>query len=1524
MPRGRGRVEPVNSLELFSAPVREWFVNSFGDPTDAQEQTWPAIARGDHTLLCAPTGSGKTLAAFLYAIDRLSTQPLSSEDKPLTSVVYISPLRALAVDVEKNLRAPLRGSMLAAQRLGCVFREPTVGVRTGDTSAKERRSLIAHPPDILITTPESLYLMLTSAARETLTAVQTVIIDEIHAVAATKRGSHLALSLERLHRWCDTAPQRIGLSATQRPLSEIAEFLGGFDTSTAGEPSARPVTIVESIVDKTLDLSVIVPVEDMADPAVPTTAGADRPSPNNTPTQRSIWPAIHAPLAELIQQHRSTIVFVNARRGAERLATRLNEYVLEGKLRAAENDGTSPETGAEVVKAHHGSLSRTQRLNIEDELKTGALKGLVATSSLELGIDMGAVDLVIQVESPRSVAAGMQRVGRAGHQVGAVSRGVFFPKHRMDLLETAVVIEAMEHRRVESTRYIRNPLDVLSQQLVAMVALDDWQVDDVFDVIRSSAPFAALGREVFLATLEMLDGRYPSDEFAELRPRLVWDRLSHTLTARSGAQRLAVTNAGTIPDRGLFSVVLPDGKRVGELDEEMVYESRVGETFLLGATTWRIEEITVNNVVVTPAPGMPGKMPFWHGDGLGRPAELGRAIGAFVTKIRALPAPAAIELLKADHHLNDWAANNLVKFLDEQFEAVGAVPDARTIVVERFRDEIGDWRVCILSPYGSRVHAPWALAIRRSLELAGTDDLDIMWGDDGIIFRLPDGMDELDVEVLFPSADDAHDRVIEALGSSAMFASRFREAAGRALLLPRRRMDQRTPLWQQRQRAASLLSVASKYPSFPILLETTRECLHDVFDMDALADVLQSVSRREIRVVTADTTTPSPFSQSMLFDWVAVYMYEGDAPLAERKAGALNLDPTLLRELLGTDELRSLLSQDSIDAVTAQLQFLVDERKVHGEDNLHDVLRTLGPLSVDELLRRSTDAPDVVRTYVAHLIEQRRAIEIAIGDSTLVADASDAGRLRDALGVAIPMGLPMAFVEPIDDPLMGLVRRFARTNGPFGLEDLLEVFPARPSELERCLAELCASGSLVRGAFRPSGTTTEWCDAEVLRRIRKSTLVALRSEIAAVERSDLAQFLMEWHGLTQARQGQAALIDAVELLDGAPIAASVVEADVLPARIDGYSPVFLDQLLSSGDVVWTGIESIGAKDGRLRLTKRSSAGLWVGDVAEREQAALSAGGASGAIIGLLRDERSAFWPDFVRACADAEVPCDDVTVSEALWDLVWSGLVSSDSFGAVRAFVGSGAAGRTSKRSAAGRPRVGARSFRSLRASGPPTAAGRWWLVSQLAVPPADPVEIAERTLARAAILLERYGVFTREMALAEGIAAGFAGLYPVLGELETHGEVRRGYFVEGLGAAQFGVPQAVERLRAVARRDKTTDRPLVVAATDPAQPYGAVLPWPDSTQRVTRSAGARVVLCGGELIAWFDRSLRQVVTFGETQLWIEALTEFALSRPHHAVELTKVDGEPVASSVCADQLREAGFVDSYRGLRFRPRVPNR
>ncbi|MFZ4519792.1 MAG: Lhr family helicase [Microthrixaceae bacterium] len=1560
IPTGRpgGGAGPADPLVGFGAPVRAWFTSSFPAPTGAQAGAWGPIAAGRHTLLCAPTGSGKTLAAFLWAIDTLGRSPAP---EPGVRVLYVSPLRALAVDVDRNLRAPLKGIALAAERLGEPFHPPGVALRTGDSTAEERRALVRRPPEILITTPESLYLMLTSRARDTLVGVETVIVDEIHALAPTKRGAHLALSLERLEHLVRAAGrepvaeraavvQRIGLSATQRPLEVVAGFLGGASAGPdpAEPPVPRPVEVVDAGVRKELDLRVVVPVEDLGALGEVVEGPASGPV-SAGPVRRSIWPAMHPALLELVKEHHSTLVFVNARRLAERLASRLNELDAEATAGAApehvgdEAAGTSAPEGHELVKAHHGSLSRERRLEVEDQLKRGELRGLVATSSLELGIDMGAVDLVVQVASPGSVAAGLQRVGRAGHQVGAPSRGRIFPKHRADLLEAAVVVQRMRDGLIEATAVPANPLDVLAQQLVAACALDDeWTDADLYSLARSAANFATLSREVFDATLDMLAGRYPSEEFAELRPRVVWDRVAGTVRGRAGAQRLAVTSGGTIPDRGLYGVFLPDGTRVGELDEEMVYESRVGETFLLGASTWRIEDITFERVVVTPAPGQPGKMPFWHGDGPGRDAELGRALGGFVRTLRSMPAEEAAERLREVHALDELAAANVLSYLDEQAEATGAVPDDRTLVVERFRDEIGDWRLCIHSPFGARVHAPWATVLRARLaehfdELGGDAlGVEVLWSDDGIVVRLPEAAEDVPPEVLFPDPDEVDREVVEVLPGTSAFAARFRECAARALLLPRRRPDRRTPLWQQRQRAADLLAVAARYPSFPILLEATRECCNDVFDLPALRQVLSEVRSRRIRVVQVATAQASPFARSLLFGWIAVYMYEGDAPLAERRAAALALDRELLRDLLGAEELRSLLDAEVVAQVEAELQRLTPERAARDEDELHDLLRVLGPLDPMELAARST--PELVARLdevVAGLVERRRVIEVGVGGDRRLAAAEDAGRLRDALGVAVPVGLPAAFTDPVDRPLRDLVERFARTHGPFTTAQAADRLGVRAELVVATLGSLAADGRVIDGDFTPGGNQREWCDAEVLRRLRRRSLAALRKEVEPVESPALARFLPRWQGVGGRRSGPDALAEAIGVLQGAALPASVLESDILRLRVGEYRPADLDLLCSTGELVWIGAGAVGADDGRVRLVWRDQVPFLVPPPDPPEPDGPTDGPHHRVLREHLAGRGASFWADLQGAVAEAGLPYEDDVVLAALWDLVWAGEVTNDSPAPLRSRV-TGGRSTPSRRATGSRSRRPGPALRRTNRLGPPAAAGRWSLTAALFEPVPSPTEAAT---ARALQLLERYGVLTREMALAEGVRGGFAGVYPVLRLLEERGQVRRGYFVAGLGAAQFAHAGAVDRLRGAAasgpgpegdevHRERMPWEPepepspaadaLVLAAVDPAQPFGAALAWPPSAGQPSRSIGAYVVISDGEACAYVERGGKGLLTFPAADRhpgWAATLAGLVRGGPLRRLRLERIDGAPAASSPHAGALAAVGFVEGYKGL---------
>ncbi len=1533
----------ATALDFFSPATRAWFTASFAEPTAAQQEAWRTVARGSDALVVAPTGSGKTLAAFLWSLDRLAASPPPEDPIRRCRVLYVSPLKALAVDIERNLRAPLAGIRHAAARLGLAEPEITVGVRSGDTPADERRRIGRAPPDVLITTPESLYLLLTSQAREALRGVQTVIVDEVHAVAATKRGAHLALSLERLDALLERPAQRIGLSATVRPLAEVARFLGG----------GHEVAVVAPPAAKVVRLRVVVPVEDMTAlgevEAVPEGAAA------TVDRRPSIWPAVEERIVDLIAGHRSTIIFVNSRRLAERLTARLNEIAWERAHPPSDTEsergpnpaaagrsappaavmaqaGRSAGVEADIARAHHGSVSKEQRAGIEDDLKMGRLRAVVATSSLELGIDMGAVDLVIQVEPPPSVASGMQRVGRAGHAVGAVSHGVLFPKHRGDLVPAAVVVERMATGAIESLHYPRNPLDVLAQQVVAMVAMDSWQRADLAELVRRAAPFAALPDSALDAVLDMLAGRYPGDEFAELRPRLVWDRVTDTLSARPGAQRLAVTSGGTIPDRGLFGVFLVGERasRVGELDEEMVYESRVGDVFTLGSTSWRIEEIGADRVLVSPAPGLPGKLPFWHGDAPGRPAELGRAVGGFVRELGGLTGPDATAALAAQG-LDGSAAANLLAYLAEQRESTGHLADDRTIVVERFRDELGDWRLAVHSPFGAPVHAPWALAVRARLRERLGVDVATMHSDDGIVARIPDAEEPPSAELIVFEPDDLEGMVRDELGGSALFASRFRECAARALLLPRRNPGRRTPLWQQRQRSAQLLSVASRYPSFPIVLETMRECLQDVFDVPGLVSLMRDIAARSVRVVDVETAAPSPYARSLLFRYVAAFMYEGDAPLAERRAQALSLDPALLAELLGQAELRELLDPDAIAEVESELQRRILSRRAFDVDSAADLFRVVGDLDDGEATERGVSAP-----WLAELSSAGRILSVRIAGTQRWIAAEDAARVRDALGVPLPMGVPAPFLEPVTDPLGDVIGRYARTHGPFTPADVARRLGVGVAVVETTLARLAARGRVLVGEFRPGGSGTEWCDAEVLRLLRRRSLATLRQEAEPVPTSALVRFLPAWQSAGPgAGRGVEGVLRAVEQLQGAAVPASALETLVLPARVRDYVPAMLDELSAAGEVVWAGAGGLPGGDGWISLYLADAAPLLLPPAAELESRTPITDGVLAAL-----DGGAAL---FFRSLVQAVRALDDDAVLTAVWDLVWAGRVTNDTLAPLRAVLGSlrrtaAPPRRPRSRYASSRPRMPSR-------TGPPAGAGRWSLLPER---DGDPTR---RRFALAETLLDRYGVLTRGAVMAEQVPGGFAGLYPVLKAFEESGRCRRGYFVEGLGGAQFAAAGAVDRLRgsATPRPEPVAEpwqppvpggwrprRPppagsgaVVLAAADPGNPYGAALPWPARPEtsagpghRPGRKAGALVVLCDGELVIYLERGGKTLLSFTEEPDRLaegaHALAAAAQRGGLGRIAVERADGTSVLQTPLGTALAAAGFAPTPRGLRLR------
>ncbi len=1509
---------------MFSEATQTWFDGAFPSPTPVQERGWAAIATGRHALLVAPTGSGKTLAAFLFGIDALARREPAPDDAAGTRVLYVSPLKALVYDIERNLRVPLAGIRRTAERLGTTIPTIEVAVRTGDTPQRERQRQLRAPGDILVTTPESLFLILGSRARETLSRVETVIVDEVHALAPTKRGAHLALSLERLADVTEREPQRIGLSATVRPLDEMAAFVAG----------TRPIEIVDASMAPRLDLTVTVPVPDMTNVAPPPQTRSDGEAPANAswnsmiggsarrggpilaeirertapvpPPERGIWSALYPQILEEIRGHRSTIVFVNSRGLCERLARRLNELA-----------------GEELVRAHHGSVSHEKRAEIEEGLKAGRIRGIVATSSLELGIDMGALDRVILVESPGSVARGLQRVGRAGHDVGATSVGRIYPKFKGDLLESAVVAERMLRGDLERVRMPENALDVLAQQIVAMCCDRERAVDEIDAIVRRATPYRNLTRAGLESVLDMLSGRYPSADFADLRPLLRWDRATDRLSARRGTVMVSRMNPGTIPDRGAYPVMAgPDGPRVGELDEEMVFESRVGDVFLLGASAWRVEEITRDRVVASPAPGEPGRLPFWHGDGVGRPMELGRAIGAFTRELAAVPREEAEAWIRGRSPLDRFAARNLADYVHDQRAHAGVVPTDTTIVVERFRDELGDWRVCILTPFGARVHAPWATAIQRLVSAESGMDVQISYADDGITLRVADVEDPLPVESLVPDSDDVETLVTEQLADTSLFAGLFRENAVRSLLVPRRRPTQRNPLWAQRLKSQQLFASVRRHASFPIVLETYRQALADVFDIRGLQEVLSGIRSRQIRVAEVETRSASPFARSLVFAFVTQYLYEQDSPVAERRAQALTLDRALLAELLGRTELRELIDRDVLAELERALQCVAPDRRARDADELHDLLRRLGDLTANELEARATADP---ADWLEALGHQRRAIPVSIAGETRWIVAEEAGLYRDALGVQPPAGVPAAFLDPVASPIEALVRRYARTHGPFAPGAPAARFGLTIGQLAPVLAALVTDGTLVFGEIRPDGVEGEYCDADVLRRLKRRTLAVLRNAVTPTDLTTYARFLVEWHGIGGESAGPDALMEVLVQLESLPLCWSELCEVILPARVRDFVPSDLDVLTASGSLVWVGRGALGPRDGRISIHRRDA----VPETGEASHDASPGAAAPSpldaplhrAILSALDTHGASFAVELERA-ARAEV--SDATAAEidgALWDLVWAGLVTNDTFVPLRELRG------TSRARGSRRPPRRAHTWASTRGRLEAGAfAGRWSLVSTLGAPR---VSDTERVLATAHELLQRYGIVSREVAAVEALEGGFGTTYRVLRAMEESGRVQRGYFVEGLSGGQFAFAGAVDRLRALDEAPTVaSDREaaiLVLAATDPANVYGGLVPWPDGPDgapRPRRVPGAYVALRHGRLVLYVGPGGRQMLTFTSTAEGGEVIPRAldAVRKTHRAagrrrLRVETIDGLAVRDSPRLPWFEAAGFQVSYRSL---------
>ena len=1532
-------------MDYFTPATRRWFAQNFAAPTPAQARGWPVIAAGHHCLITAPTGSGKTLAAFLWAIDRLmagAEGAAAAPRAPGVQVLYVSPLKALVYDIERNLRAPLAGVARAAEHLGLAVAPPRVDIRTGDTPAKERARQLQDPAEILVTTPESLYLLLGSRAAGNLRSVHTLIIDEVHALAPTKRGAHLALSLERLAALCGRDPQRIGLSATLRPLAEAALYLGG----------DRPVEIIDAAAPPRLDLRVCVPVPDMERPPQPPTPPPELRSGSilgalyaqqaaRPPAEKGIWSALYPALLDAIRAHRSTILFVNSRGLAERLCRRLNELAAGGD--EAPDPDQAPAPVPDLVRAHHGSVSHEQRSAIEEGLKRGDLKAIVATSSLEMGIDMGAVDQVLLVESPGSVARGLQRVGRAGHGVGEVSSGRIFPKFRGDLLECAVIAGRMLQGELEPFRMPRNALDVLAQQVAAHCAAADRTVDALHTLVTRAGPYRELSRAALEAVLEMLSGLYPGGDFADLKPLLAWDRASATLSARRGTALITRLNAGTIPDRGYYGVHLgAEGPRIGELDEELVHETKAGDCILLGASTWRVERITRDRVIVSPAPGEPGKLPFWRGEGPGRPLELGRAIGVFCRRLAAIEGEEAPAWVQTQAPLDDLAALNLATYVREQREATGQVPSDRTIVVERFRDELGDWRVCILTPFGAPIHAPWAMALQGRLSRREGFEVQVMYTDDGIVLRLADGEDLPTLDELLPDPAEVTDEVTGQLAATALFAGLFRENAARALLLPRRRAAGRQPLWAQRLRAQALLATVRRYPGFPMVIETYRQALGDVFDLPGLKEVLSAVQTRAIRVHEVETAHASPFARSLVFAYVAAYLYEQDAPLPERRAQALTLDRALLAELLGQAELRELIDPVVLADLEAELQHRVDGRRARDADELHDLLRRLGDLSEAEIAERSvgygsgTDAagdaaPNTITTtttttthgtgtgpagdpadsgsWLRVLKDQRRAVPLLIDGEHRWIAAEDAGLYRDALGLVPPAGLPAACIAPTQAPLEQLLRRYARTHGPFLTREPAARLGLRPAQVEPVLRLLESQGALVRGEIRPAGTQPEWCEVEVLQRLRRRTLARARDAVAPVDGAALGRFLPAWHGIGEDRKGPERLLEAVAQLAGLSLPWSQLDRVLLPARVPGYRPQDLDLLAATGQIVWIGRGALGPKDGRVALYPRAGGEWRTADTGAGEPPAPL----SRLLLEHLRERGACFLMELTAAAERAGLAGAREAFESAVWDLVWAGLITNDTFAPLRGLAG------------------GARTRH--RGREPALTGGRWSLVADLAGRDTPLPTETGLLLAQARRLLERYGVVSREAVQAEGLPGGFAPLYRVLKQLEESGRVRRGWFVAGLSGAQFALAGALERLRAARLEESPLDgftepEVRVLAALDPANPYGALLPWPDTAAGAEsgtaprRIGGAWVILVAGKPVLYLGSSARALLSFpsslsetgGELHLALAALCRLPAGGRRRLLIQT-IDGRPALQSPLREAMLTAGFESDYDAL---------
>ncbi len=1406
-----------------------WFRETFGEPTPAQELAWPALARSESALVVAPTGSGKTLAAFLVFLDRLAREPDRERDG--VKVLYVTPLKALGNDIHRNLEVPLEGMTRLAERLGKPAPGITIGIRSGDTPQKERDRLTRKPPDVLITTPESLYLMLTSErAAKTLGSVEAVIVDEVHALAPNKRGTHLTVSLERL-AWLTGRPfQRVGLSATVRPAERVAAWLGGQERRTD-----RPVQVLDSGGRKEIDLTVASPVEDF------------RELPGE-----SVWPSIFDELHRLVREHHSTLIFVNNRRLAERAARQINERA-----------------GEELARVHHGSLSREKRYEVEALLKAGKLPAMVSTSSMELGIDIGAIDLVVQIESPKSVTSGLQRVGRAGHLVGEVATGRIIPKIRADLVDAAAVARGMLRREIETTEVPEGCLDILAQQIAATVSAGEWTDQQLFELMRGAYPFRELDRGRFEAVLGMLSGQYPAARFGELRPRVVWNRSNGEVRARPGTRMLAVTNGGAIPDRGYYRVVHGGtGARLGELDEAFVFEMIPGDSFVLGSAVWRLDHIDRDEVVVTEAPGAMPSMPFWHGEQAGRPYEQGVRFGEFLAEAgKRLDDPDVDAWLREECALDELAAANLRTFLTEQRDASGELPTHKAIVIEEFDDELGDRRVVVHSPFGSRVHQAWMLVVRARIRDAENLDVEAVAVDDGFMLRLPGRESPVPIDLItqLPGDEELDELLLRELQVSPIFGVLFRESAARALLLPRRGPDRRTPLWLQRIRAQDLMQLVKRYGEFPILLEAYREAWDDLLRVRDFRKVADGLRSGEIAVRHVVSDVPSPFAFHFLFDYQMENRYVGDYPRAEWRTQLLAVDRDLLSRVVRPDALRELLDAGAIERVEALLQRMDDRSKPRTIDELADVLAALGDLDDEEMRAR---AGSRWREMAEALVEDGRAARVGVGGARRWVPADHADEY-DAMAAGDRASM------------VAVLRRHLAGHGPVTAAELADRYGVPEGEITATLMELRSDGQVSTGEFRPGGTTREWVDTDNLKRIHRETLQVLRKEIQPVDPERYADLLLSQAVEMPGTEGGARLV--LDRLAGVPVPAAALVPEILAPRFRHGDVAAVESLVRVGEYLWQGLPgrrvALFPRVGAERLLRRPT------EVKSESARSVEA---------LLAERGASFLSEVAR---DAGLPEQDAL--KGLFQLAWAGRVTND------ALTGIQEPGRA-------RARRGTRAERLGESHRIPLY-GRW---SLLPAPVEDPADAAEAWSER---LLAVYGVVAREIASAADVPVPWPLMVDALTTMEAQGRIRRGYFVRALSGIQFALPATVDRLRAEPRSGVR-----LVAVADPANAYGAILPLAaDVPYRPSRVPGSWLVTRDGVPTIAVEGWGRRVVPLsnGEVGPGLEQLRDLALRRPGGRLAVESWGEEPVIGSSGEGLLAAAGFSAGPRRMTYRAPV---